>query len=86
MPNFSSSCLWAERRGWVIVRGGGGHRYICNRKDEIVHGLSPSVKCVDDIIHCLSPSVECFATLFRDMSLAKVRNSGGVARPPAPSP
>ena len=24
----------------------GGRRYICSRKDEIIHGLSPSVKCV----------------------------------------
>ena len=23
-----------------------GRRYICNRKDEIIHGPSPSVKCV----------------------------------------
>ena len=35
-----------------------GRRYIYNRKDEIIHGLSPSVKCV--------------APLFGDMSLAKV--------------
>ena len=35
-----------------------GRRYIYNRKDEIIHGLSPSVKCV--------------APLFRDMSIAKV--------------
>ena len=34
----------------------GGRRYICNRKDEIIHILSRSVKCV--------------APLLRDMSLA----------------
>ena len=45
----------------VAYRGAtmsGGRRYIYNRKDEIIHGHSPSVKCV--------------APLFRDMSLAKV--------------
>ena len=36
----------------------GGRSYIYNRKDEIIHGLSPSVKSV--------------APLFSDMSLAKV--------------
>ena len=45
-----------KRRNWVILRR--GHSYICNRKDKIIHGLSPSVKCA--------------APLFRDMSLAKV--------------
>ena len=39
-------------------RGGGGCRDICNRKDEIIHGLSPGVTCV--------------APLFTDMSLDKV--------------
>ena len=29
-------------RNWVR----GGRRFICNRKDEIIHGLSPGVKCV----------------------------------------
>ena len=51
--NYQYQC---QGRNWVILRG--GRRYIYNRKDEIIHGLSPSVKCV-------SP-------LFRDMSLAKV--------------
>ena len=37
---------------------GGGRRYINKRKDEIIHGLSPSVKCV--------------APRFRKMSLARV--------------
>ena len=46
---------------WVILRG--GRRYIYDRKDEIIHGLSPSVKCI--------------APLFRDMFLAKVWNAGG---------
>ena len=36
----------------------GAQVYICNRKDEMIHGLSPSVKCV--------------APLLRDMSLDKV--------------
>ena len=31
-------------RNTVIL--GGGRSCICNRKDEIIHGLSPSVKCV----------------------------------------
>ena len=33
----------------------------------------------DEIKHCLRPSVKCLAPLFRDMSLAKVRNAGGGA-------
>ena len=45
-----------EGRNRVILRG--GTRYICNSKDEIIHGLIPSVKCV--------------APLIRDMFLAKV--------------
>ena len=44
-------------RNWVILRRGGG-RYINKRKDEIIHGLSPSVKCV--------------ASQLRHMSFAKV--------------
>ena len=40
----------------VILRGGCSHTY--NRKDEIIHGLSQSKKCV--------------APLFSDMSFAKV--------------
>ena len=59
-----------QGRNWVIFRG--GCRYICNRNDEIIHGLSPSVKCV--------------APLYRDMSLPKVWNSGGGARPLVPPP
>ena len=71
---WSRVCLWASRdqgRNWVIL--GGGRRYIYNMKDEIVHGLSPSVKCV--------------APLLRDNSLDKVFNAGGGARttqPPLP--
>ena len=42
---------------------GAGINY--NSKVEIIHGLSPSVKCV--------------VPLFRDMSLAKVLNAGGGA-------
>ena len=45
-----------QGRNWVILRG--GRRYIFNREDEIIHGVSPSVKYV--------------APLLRDMSLAKV--------------
>ena len=45
-----------QGHNWVIL--GGGRRYIRNRKDEIIHGLSPSVKYV--------------APLFRDMFFAKV--------------
>ena len=37
---------------------GGGRWYIYNRKDEIIHGLSQSIKCVTPI--------------YRDMSKAKV--------------
>ena len=45
-----------QGRNLVILRG--GRRYICNWKDEIIHGPSPSVKCV--------------APLIRDMFLAEV--------------
>ena len=48
-----------QGRSWVILRG--GRRYVCNRKDEIIHGLCHSLKCV--------------APLFRDMALARVLNS-----------
>ena len=37
----------------------------------------------DEIIHSLRPSVKCLAPLFRDMSLAQVRNAGGGAAPGA---
>ena len=57
---FNKSCVDIKvskvGRNWVLLRG--GRRYIYDRKDEITHGLSPSVKCV--------------APLLRDMSLAKV--------------
>ena len=33
-----------QGRNWLILRG--GRRYIYNRKDEIIHGPSPSVKCI----------------------------------------
>ena len=49
-----------QGRHRLILRG--GRRCIHYRKDEIIHGLSPSVKCV-------SP-------LFRDMSLDKIWNAG----------
>ena len=39
---FSSS--ENQGRKWAILRG--GRRYIYNRKDEIIHDLNPSVKCV----------------------------------------
>ena len=45
-----------QGHNWVIL--GGGRRYIRNRKDEIIHGLSPSVKYV--------------VPLCREMSFAKV--------------
>ena len=45
-----------QGRNLVILRG--GRRYICNWKDEIIHGPSTGVKCV--------------LLLFLDMSLAKV--------------
>ena len=45
-----------QGRNWVILRG--VRLYICNRKVEIILGLSPSVKCV--------------LPLLRDMPLAKV--------------
>ena len=39
----------SRRQGlnWVILRG--GRRYICNKKDEIIHVLCPSVKGVTDM-------------------------------------
>ena len=49
-------CILMQGRNWVILRGDAGIFLI--GKDEIIHGLSPSVKCV--------------ALLFRHMSLAKV--------------
>ena len=48
------------------------NRYIYNRKDEIIHGLSPSWQCV--------------APVLSDMTLGKVWNSGGGARPKLPLP
>ena len=33
-----------QGRSWVTLRG--GRRYICYRKDEIMHGICPSEKCV----------------------------------------
>ena len=45
----------AQGRNWIILRG--GRRTIYDRKDEIIHGHSLSIKCV--------------APLVRDMSLAK---------------
>ena len=32
----------------------GAQVYICNRKDEIIHGLSPSVKCVAHLLRDMS--------------------------------
>ena len=55
--NFIQSKLAINQaRNWVNLRG--GRRYICNTKDEIIHGLAPSVKL-------------CCASI-RDMFLAKV--------------
>ena len=31
-----------------------GRRYFCNRKDEIIRGLSPSVKCVASLLETSS--------------------------------
>ena len=50
----------------------GGRWYIYISKDEIIHGLSPSVKYV--------------APLFRDMFFAKVWTAVGGARPQRPPP
>ena len=47
--------MMVRGRNWVIMSE--GRSYICNKKVEIVHGLSQSVKCV---------------ALLGDMSLAKV--------------
>ena len=55
--NDSLKDLHVQRRNWIILRGG-WHSYFCNRKDEIIYGLSPNVKCV--------------APLFRDISLVLV--------------
>ena len=52
----SRGFLSYQGRDWVILRG--GRRYIYDRKDEI--------------IHCLSPSEKCVATLLSEMSLVKV--------------
>ena len=41
---------------WVILRG--LRRYICYSKDEIIHGLSPSVKCVTTLRQALSQKYE----------------------------
>ena len=60
----------ARARNWVILRG--GQRHIYNRRDEIISGLSPCVKCV--------------LPLFQDMSLTRVWNAGGGARPKLPPP
>ena len=48
-----------QGRNWVILKGGRGH--ICNRRDEIIYVLSPSLKCV--------------APLFKYMSFDKVWNA-----------
>ena len=50
-------CLF-DCSGAQLVNFERGRRYIYDRKDEILDGLSPSMKCV--------------APLFRDMSLAKL--------------
>ena len=68
-PNICKYIL-CQGRNLVILRG--GHRYICNRKDEIIHGLCPSVKCV--------------APLFRDMSLAKYEMQEGAPPQLRPCP
>ena len=47
-----------QGHNWVILRG--VRLYICDRKVEIILGLSPSV------------SVKCVLPLFRNISLAKV--------------
>ena len=56
-------CLLIQGCNWVILRW--GRWYIYDRKDEIIYGLGPSVKCV--------------APLFRDISLAKLWHAGGGA-------
>ena len=63
----SRGFLSYQGRNWVILRG--GRRYIYDRKDEI--------------IHCLSPVGKCVAPLFKGVSSAKVWNAGGGARPQA---
>ena len=57
-----------QGRNWVILRG--GRRYIYSRKDEIIYGLCPSVKCV--------------ASLFGDMYLARYEMQEGARAPSAP--
>ena len=57
-----------QGRNWVILRGGAGI-FMIGRMDEIIHGLSPSVKCVAPLV----------------MSLAKLGNvEGGDGAPPPP--
>ena len=52
IANFSA--IWVYKgilkqgRNWVILSG--GREYICSRKDEIIHGLSPSVICVASLL------------------------------------
>ena len=39
-----------SRSGVQLGKFERGRRYICNRKDEIMHGLSQSVKCVAPLL------------------------------------
>ena len=56
-----------QGRNWLILRGG-ADIFIINRKVEIIHGLSPGVKCV--------------APLFRDQSMKFRRGRAPPAPPP----
>ena len=42
-----------QGRNWVILRG--ERLYFWNRTDEIMHGLSPSVKCVAPLFREMCP-------------------------------
>ena len=55
---YSISSSQAGAQLGNFERGGARRRYICNKKDEIMHDLSPTVKCV--------------APLSIDMSFTKV--------------
>ena len=43
----------------VYFRGGWGAQFIHNRRDEIIHGLNPSVKCVAPLFRDKSSLWEC---------------------------
>ena len=73
VENVDAWFITVRLQGRNLVILWGGRRYIYNRKDEIIHGLCPSV-------------LKCVAPLFRDMSLVEVWSAGGVRPPPVAPP